>query len=175
MISLLPIIMAGFFYGFKAGLVSGIVFFITNLVIIYYARSITQPERVMITDVVISGHVIIMIGGLVGYLSDLRKLLSIELYKRKQTENELALQKSQIVEILDKMPDIICRFDSNLKMLYMNKAGTQFFQMPENEFESISILELFPEKEQAYIKNYLEQFPEKDLRRRTNFNCLTDI
>ncbi len=172
MVSLLPIIMAGYFFGFKSGIVFGIVFFISNIVIVLFLRRFETAEKFLVSDAILSGHVIIPIGGLVGYLSDLKKKLTNELQNGKSTKNELEKQKKQIVEILDFQPDIICRFTRDLKIIYVNKAGSKFFQTSENKLISKEILELFPSKERAYIKSYLDDFQVNDADEQQNFIVL---
>jgi len=171
-ISILPIILIGYFYGLKAGLIGGIFFFFCNLMFAYIQKSTGNAVIGGISDVIFISLIIFFLGALVGYLSDLRKLLSVELSKRKTSEEELAQQMSQIEEILDIHSDIICRFTRDLKIIYVNKAGSKFFQIPENELISKEILDLFPVKERNYIKSYLDNFQVKDSDDQQNFIVL---
>lgn len=156
MASLLPVILAGYFFGFRTGLIGGIILFSTNIILVYFLRNYKDSEINLFTDIILSGHVIIPIGGLVGYLSDLKKKLTIELNRGKLNKIELEQQKKQIGEILDLQPDIICRFSKDLRLIYINKAGSIFFRTPEEQLLEKKIPDLFPEKERAYIKNYID-------------------
>lgn len=158
MLMLLPIVAMAYVKGVKAGLFSGIYFFIIMIFVMLKNNLLSGIWDPITLTALVGGCGLIFLGILVGYLGNLRQSHAEELNNRIESDRELAKQKSRIQEILDQQPDLICRFNQDYKIVYMNRAGTQFFHMSEDECQTKNILNMIEEKYHRGFHNYINAF-----------------
>ncbi len=130
--AMLPVMLAGGLYGLRVGLVFGLSAFLVNLVL---AATLVSGKRIGLPDIdgMLAGSAMpLLLGAVIGYLSDLRKRLSEELINRKQVEtalrvsehfNQAVLQAlSANIAVLNRMGDIVAVNDSWKKFASDNGA-----------------------------------------------------
>lgn len=153
MISIVPVLLVGLFFGFRAGMVSALVFFVLDVFLIVYFQIATLTE-ILTTGIIFGVLALVIMGALVGYMSDLRKTLTAELNVKKLIENELETQRERVAEILNQQQDIVCRFTPDFTITYLNPVGQKFFRNQTNELVGTNLLTLFSEQESRFIRNF---------------------
>jgi diguanylate cyclase (GGDEF)-like protein/PAS domain S-box-containing protein len=162
MISLLPVLLCGLFFGFRAGILSAVLFFLLDLFLLVYFQIATFIE-VLTSGIVFGAVALVIMGALVGYMSDLRKTLTKELDTRKKMEKELEAQRYRVEEILNQQQDIVCRFTPEFIITYINPIGRNFYQNQITELIGVNLLTLFPEQKTRFIRDFFSR-PESKLK-----------
>ena len=153
MISLIPVLLFGLFFGFWAGTLSAIGYVLLDLFLLIYFQ-IASLKEIFTSGITFGLIALIIMGSLVGYMSDLRKILTKELHIRKTIEKELDSQRKRVVEILNQQQDIVCRFTPDFTITYVNPIGLVFFQNQATELVGVNLLTFFTEHEKQFIQKF---------------------
>ncbi len=158
MLLLLPIIAMAYRHGVETGFFSGVFFFIIMILVLFKNQQFLAKLNENTITTLVGGSGLIFLGVIFGYFGDLRKSHSEELKNRIESDRELAKQQTRIQEILDQQPDLICRFNHDFQIVYMNKAGTQFFNLSEVDCLSKTVLDMVEEKYHKAFHDYINAF-----------------
>ncbi len=122
---LLPVMLAGWFYGLRTGLLCG---FGALLVSVFFSMIVGGPEWDQARTVALAAGfaALISAGGLVGYLSDLRKKLAGELIDRQQIETALRVSESFNQAVLQALSANIAVLNRTGEIVAVNEAWKKF-------------------------------------------------
>lgn len=147
----LPVVLVGWLWGFRAGLLAGLLSLPLNTILLNIAG---EPGW----DIVfrIGGGpgtiAVFLLGGIVGYLRDLRQRLMVELHQHQQTEEKLHQSEERYRHIVEDQTDFIVRWLPDGKRLFVNDAYCQHFGQTKEELIGSSFFPLVHEADQAAIR-----------------------
>jgi PAS domain-containing protein len=156
MLSMLPVLLFGLFFGLRAGIFSAFIFSLLDIFLIGYYQIATLGE-IFKSGIIFGAIALVILGALIGYMSDLRKTLTAELSTKRSIENELETQRKRVVEILNEQQDIVCRFTPDFRITYLNPVGQKFFLDQSNALVGTNLLTLFSEQESRFIRRFFDR------------------
>ena len=78
--------------------------------------------------------------------------------ERRQTEQELARQRQQYEALAENAPEVIARFDPELRHLYINDYGAKLYGIRKSEILGRSLSGLpFPADKAAFLKKHFDE------------------
>jgi len=156
MLSLIPVLLIGLFFGQKFGILSAVIYqCINSTLFIYYG--IATLKETLTTGIAFGGFALLIMGAMMGYMSDLRYELSEELKLKEKIKEELESQKTRVQEILNEQEDLVCRFTPQLKITYINPTGLKFLNCPMGDALGTNLLEAFTDKEAKFIAKFFDK------------------
>jgi PAS domain S-box-containing protein len=122
--AVLPVILAGYLWGTRGGLVAAVIAGIINLLLLSQLEVL--PILAILHDTTLFGTLtLLFIGGTVGYLSDLSQRLEAELRRRRSAESALFANQQYTEKIVRMMPGIIYIYDLQKQAtIYTNERIT---------------------------------------------------
>ena len=88
-LSVLPVVLLGWLWGFRVGSVAGLLNVPLNLLLLFLTGYLTEDWRVILVRVVLSAAAFTLIGAVVGRLRDLSEIVKGQLAKGEGVEEEL--------------------------------------------------------------------------------------
>ena len=120
---LLPVALAGYLLGQRAGVGMGI-YVALPLALSWYVYGV--PEGASFPGLMLSTCVAVLCGFVLGRIHDLNERLRLRLEKRRTTQAELRDTEEQSRRLLEAIPDVICRIDRQGAVLsYQAPRGSE--------------------------------------------------
>ena len=141
----IPVIIAGWFYGLKFGVIAGFVLGVTNLILVLQ----TDKRPFLVEGLFIGTLSLIIVGAVVGRLHDLQQKVKIELqdrvhiekeYKKlqRQLESKMREQSNELAEsellfstFMDQFPGIAYIKNAAGQVQYKNRYMIEFFDIAD--------------------------------------------
>ena len=141
----IPVIIAGWFYGLKFGVIAGFVLGTTNLILVLQ----TDKKPFLVEGLFIGTFSLIIVGAVVGRLHDLQEKLKIELQERMhiakeykklqhQLEGKMLEQSNELAEsellfstFMDQFPGIAYIKNADGQVQYKNRYMVEFFEIAD--------------------------------------------
>jgi PAS domain S-box-containing protein len=70
---------------------------------------------------------------------------------KKRIEDDLRRSKEDFQAVVQDTPALICRFEPNGKIAYVNQAYYDFFNLSESELVGMNFLDLIPEEQREFV------------------------
>lgn len=123
--ALVPTAIAGACFGIRGGLWSGLISLIINVLLLEFF-DIRYSD--LLSRLALHGSSLFVMGWVVGWLSETRQKLRINLQEQKITENKLRLSEDRYRHIVEEQNELICRFLPDGTLTFVNEAYSHFFQ-----------------------------------------------
>jgi len=151
MLSMLPVFLIGLFFGLIPGILGAVLLSLLNIFLIVHYQTASSVAEIFSSGIIFGAFGLLLMGSIVGYMSDLRLRLENELRKRLKTERELHTQTIRVQEILSQQTDLICHFDQSLNLTYTNPALCLFLNKTENQLLGNNITIFFNDREKKFV------------------------
>ncbi len=96
-LSVIPLLAAGWFWGWRAGVIGGVLLSLINAILISYARGAGGGD-ILSAFLGPGSWALVIIGWAVGYLRDIRERLTLEIQQRVQIEKALHTKEAVLAE-----------------------------------------------------------------------------
>lgn len=80
-----------------------------------------------------------------------------DITQRKQIEEALRKSEQQYRSLAENTPEVIARFDKDLRYTYVNEYGAKFFGTPKEEIIGQTYDLLMPTDEESHLRQYIEE------------------
>lgn len=116
-----PVALTAWFFGLRAGVGAALAVIPLNLVLLLYLDGQMDWQRAFIRDGLIGSPVIVFLGALIGYSSDLRKNLRRVLAERRRSEQTLEGHRRFLESAFNAIQDGITVLDKDMNILRVNR------------------------------------------------------
>lgn len=157
-LSLLPVVVAGWFLGLQTGLLTALLTFPMNMILL----NLTMGTVRNVPGLLVATAVLVLIGVLVGRLHDLGEHMKWELTERKKAEDELRESERRFRDIAENVLEWIWEVDSDGKYTYTSPIVEKILGYKLEEILGKHFYELFhPEDREELKKAAFEVFARK--------------
>lgn len=173
-LALLPVMVAGGFFGLRTGMLVGMACFASNLLLPVISGYMNISETTG-TGGLLGGAALIIAGAITGLIRDQRLALHRELQRRKKTEAALQISQNRLTQISHYIRDIVCYTDHHGTIIYINPAFTDMLGYPVEYALGRQIFDfLHPDDREQAIQKFhsLQSAPLKEtINWRSEYRC----
>ena len=154
--SVLPAITYGWLLGSVAGLISGVVSFLINYVLMI---TVAGRRTDILNPASMAGTAIVIFLGLVsGLLGESIRQSKEELERRKQAEKELIATRERYRNIIEIQDELIDRWLPDTTLTYVNPAYCRFFGKTPEEFIGSQFLDLNDAEQKKIVQDIIASY-----------------
>lgn len=162
-LAIIPVLVIGWLSGLWGGIIAGILSFPFNLLILNLLKDEGIKSFVARAGGVAGTIALVLIGGVVGRMSELSKRVNRELAERKKTEEKLRDTSQTLLSLIKASPLAIVVFDAAGRVTIWNPAAEKIFGWNEHEVlgKLLPFVEL--EEKDSFLKELRVVFQGKAL------------
>ena len=157
-LALIPVIAAAWLCGWRMGVLTGILTIASSVILLFSVRDHFNNEGYF----VLGSSVIIIMGVIVGLLSDSQKRIQAELKERHQAEHDLAQTEAWYRSIFDGVNDAVFVETVDGKVLDVNVRACEMFGWTRSEFLDKTVNDMVPPEYQALLADNETPDPEME-------------
>ncbi len=158
LIALIPTNQISFYFGRRWGVTASLVISLVITASLIQRQSNPAIAENSLPLIFLGAGLLVLAGFVTGFLSDSSKSQTQELDYISLKALHLAQEKDRILEILNQQQDLICRFDQDLHILYMNPIGYNFFNLTADDLHSINLMDIIESKYRPRFLEYMHSF-----------------
>ena len=160
-LSTIPVIIGGWFWGLRAGLLAGLLLSLLNILLVnlvkYPSWDVKELENLVRPGIVSLG--LMLVGTVVGRLRDLSKEAKQQLAKRVQVEEKLKISEAKFRRLFENIPDGVYQSTPDGAVITVNPALVRMLGYDsEAEFLAIDVkrdLDIDPEVGKAWSQELM--------------------
>ena len=158
LVALIPTSQISFYSGQRWGVIASLLISLVITASLIQRQSNPAIAEISLPLIFLGAGLLVLAGFVTGFLIDSSRIQTRELDHISLTALHLAQEKDRILEILNRQQDLICRFDQDLHILYMNPIGYEFFNLTAEDLHSITLVDLIESKYRPRFKDYMHNF-----------------